>query len=102
MFFRSLQAIFLRILNIGRKHKAHRQQLAQEKPWRKSEKGRRDDKGKGKGRRSKMGNEESSIVGEDTPPLTLTSRTLEALARYIRDGHAKQIVVMVWTKQNNP
>ncbi|KAH7081488.1 DHS-like NAD/FAD-binding domain-containing protein [Paraphoma chrysanthemicola] len=94
MFFRSFQATFTRILNIGRKHKAHRQQLAQEKPWRKSEKGRRDDKGRGKGRRSKMGNEESSIVGEDTPPQTLTSRTLEALARYIRDGHAKQIVVM--------
>tara|TARA_R110002003_G_scaffold104_25_gene8395 strand:- start:29046 stop:29204 length:159 start_codon:yes stop_codon:yes gene_type:complete len=42
-----------------------------------------------------MGNEESSIVGEDTPPQTLTSRSLEALAQYIKDGRAQQIVVMV-------
>ncbi|KAF2028278.1 NAD-dependent histone deacetylase SIR2 [Setomelanomma holmii] len=41
-----------------------------------------------------MGNEESTIVGEDTPSQTLTSRTLEALAQYIKDGRAQQIVVM--------
>jgi NAD-dependent histone deacetylase SIR2 len=76
---------------IGRKHKAHRQQLAQDKPWRESEKGR---KGKGKGR-SKMGNEESRVVDEDTPPRTLKARTIEALAQYIKDGRAKKIVVMV-------
>jgi NAD-dependent histone deacetylase SIR2 len=79
--------------NIGRKHKAHRQQLAQGKPWRESEKGR--GKGKGKGRHSKMGNEESRVVDADTPPQTLKARTIEALAQYIKDGRAKQIVVMV-------
>jgi NAD-dependent histone deacetylase SIR2 len=78
--------------NIGRKHKAHRQQLAQDKPWRESEKGR---KGKGKGRRRKMGNEESRVVDADTPPRTLKARTIEALAQYIKDGRAKKIVVMV-------
>jgi NAD-dependent histone deacetylase SIR2 len=82
-----------RIFKIGRKHKAHRQQLAQGKPWRETEKGR--GKGKGKGRRSKMGSEESRIVDEDTPPQTLKARTVEALAQYIKDGRAKQIVVMV-------
>jgi hypothetical protein len=80
--------------NIGRKHKAHRQQLAQDKPWRESEKGRKG-KGKGKGRRSKMGNEESRVVDADTPPRTLKARTIEALAQYIKDGRAKKIVVMV-------
>lgn len=75
---------------IGRKHKAHRQQLSQSKPWREAEKGR----GKGKGR-FKMGNEESRIVDPSTPPQTLNARSLEALAEYIKDGRAKQIVVMV-------
>jgi NAD-dependent histone deacetylase SIR2 len=84
-----------RIFKIGRKHKADRQQLAQGKPWRETEKGRGKGKGKGKGRRSKMGNEESRIVDEDTPPQTLKARTVEALAQYIKDGRAKQIVVMV-------
>lgn len=82
-----------RIFNIGRKHKAHREQLAQGKPWRETEKGR--GKGKGKGRRSKMGNEESRVVDADTPPQTLKARTVEALAQYIKDGRARQIVVMV-------
>jgi NAD-dependent histone deacetylase SIR2 len=76
---------------IGRKKILHRQQLAQSKPWRETEKGR----GKDKGRRFKMGNEESRIVDADTPPQTLKARTVEALAQYIKDGRAKQIVVMV-------
>lgn len=85
------------VFKIGRKHKAHRQQSAQGKPWRESEKGRGrgKDKGKGKGRRSKMGNEESRVIDPDTPPQTLKARTVEALAQYIKDGRAKQIVVMV-------
>jgi NAD-dependent histone deacetylase SIR2 len=69
--------------------------LAQGKPWRETEKGRGKDKGRGKGRRSKMGNEESRVVDPDTPPQTLNARTVEALAQYIKDGRAKQIVVMV-------
>jgi NAD-dependent histone deacetylase SIR2 len=92
--FQSLHHI---LLKIGRKHKAHRQQLAQDKPWRETEKGRGKDKGKGKGkgRHSRMGNEESRVVDSDTPPQTLKARTVDALAQYIKDGRAKQIVVMV-------
>ncbi|KAH7410024.1 DHS-like NAD/FAD-binding domain-containing protein [Phaeosphaeria sp. MPI-PUGE-AT-0046c] len=41
-----------------------------------------------------MGNEESRIVDSDTPTQTLKARTVEALAQYIKDGRAKQIVVM--------
>jgi NAD-dependent histone deacetylase SIR2 len=83
------------VFKIGRKHKAHRQQAAQGKPWRESEKGRGKGKGKGKGRRNRMGNEESRVIDPDTPPQTLKARTVEALAQYINNGRAKQIVVMV-------
>jgi hypothetical protein len=76
--------------NIGRKHKSHRQQAQQEKPWRNSEKGR---KGKGKGRRGKMGQDESRVVDPDEPPQTLNARTVEALAQYME--RAQKIVVMV-------
>jgi hypothetical protein len=82
-------------LKIGRKHKAHRQQLSESKPWRESEKGRKGKGKKGKGGRSKMGNEESHMVDANTPPLTLRERSLEALAEYVTDGKARQIVVMV-------
>ncbi|KAH8696979.1 DHS-like NAD/FAD-binding domain-containing protein [Phaeosphaeriaceae sp. PMI808] len=83
-----------------RKHKAHRQQSAQGKPWEETEKGRGrgkgkgKEKGRGKGRRFKMGNEESTMVGANTPPQTLKARTLKALAQYIKEGWARQIVVM--------
>jgi NAD-dependent histone deacetylase SIR2 len=79
-------------LNIGRKHKAHRQQAQQDKSWRNAEKGRR---GKGKGRRGNMGQDESRVVDPSVPPTTLRARTLEALAEYIKDGRAQKIVVMV-------
>lgn len=86
----SIHLIYCRIsLKIGRKQKAHRQQAHQEKAWRNAEKGR------GKGKRGKMGQEESTIVDPSTPPQTLKARTLEALAEYIKDGRAKSIVVMV-------
>jgi NAD-dependent histone deacetylase SIR2 len=75
---------------IGRKHKAHRQQAQQNKPWRNAEKGR-----KGKGKRGSMGQDESRVVDPSTPPQTLEARTLEALAQYIKDGRAQKIVVMV-------
>jgi NAD-dependent histone deacetylase SIR2 len=86
---RFLRRVFV---NIGRKHKSHRQQAQQEKSWRNSEKGRR---GKGKGKRGKMGQDESRVVDADQPPQTLKARTLEALAQYIKDGRAQKIVVMV-------
>jgi NAD-dependent histone deacetylase SIR2 len=86
----SLQSL---VIKIGRKHKAHRQQLVESKPRRNSEKSR--GKGKGKGKRFNMGNEESRVVDPDTPTQTLRERSVEALAEYIKDGRAKQIVVMV-------
>ncbi|ORY03131.1 DHS-like NAD/FAD-binding domain-containing protein, partial [Clohesyomyces aquaticus] len=78
---------------IGRKHKAHRQQLQQGKPWRESEKGR--GKARGKGRRDKMGQDQSlPQVDENTPTRTLESRSVEAVAKFIKDGRAGKIVVM--------
>ncbi|KAF2877983.1 NAD-dependent deacetylase sirtuin-2, partial [Massariosphaeria phaeospora] len=76
--------------NIGRKHKAHRQQLQQSEPWLNSQKNR----SKGRGRRGRMGQGESHVVSEDTPPQSLDSRTVEAVAQYIKDGRARRIVVM--------
>jgi hypothetical protein len=78
--------------NIGRKHKGHRQQAQQERPWRNAEKGRRS---KGKGRRGIMGQDESRVMDPSAPPRTLKARTVEALAQYIKDGRAQKIVVMV-------
>ncbi len=42
-----------------------------------------------------MGNETSVPVEEDVPPCTLKSRTLEAVADYIKEKNVKRIVVMV-------
>lgn len=42
-----------------------------------------------------MGQESSSPLDESTPSKTLEARTLDGVASYIRDGHAKRIVVMV-------
>jgi hypothetical protein len=78
--------------NIGRKHKGHRQQAQQERPWRNAEKGRR---GKGKGKRGNMGQDESRVIDPSAPSRTLKARTVEALAQYIKDGRAQKIVVMV-------
>ncbi|KAL2257564.1 hypothetical protein VTK26DRAFT_9472 [Humicola hyalothermophila] len=38
--------------------------------------------------------QEQSLVTEDTPPRTLTDRTLPAVADYIKSGQARRIVVM--------
>jgi NAD-dependent histone deacetylase SIR2 len=49
-----------------------------------------------------MGQEESHIVDENTPTVTLTDRSIEAVAKYIKDGGAGRIVVMVsyhWRRQ---
>lgn len=82
------------VFKIGRKHKAHRQQAQQDKPWRNGEKGRKG-KGKGRGKHGKMGQDESRVVDPDAPPQTLKARTVDALAQYIQAGHAQKIVVMV-------
>ncbi|KAI1114706.1 NAD-dependent deacetylase sirtuin-2 [Nemania sp. NC0429] len=41
-----------------------------------------------------MGQETSSLVSEDTRPETLSDRTISAVADLIKNGRAKQIVVM--------
>ncbi|KAJ4150450.1 hypothetical protein LMH87_011200 [Akanthomyces muscarius] len=41
-----------------------------------------------------MGQEESSMVNESTPPKTLSERNLSAIADYIKSGDVKRIVVM--------
>jgi len=53
-------------------------------------------KGKGSGRRGKgrkMG-QDQSLVDDDTPPETLTERTLSAVAQHIKSGHARRVVVL--------
>ncbi|KAF2001329.1 NAD-dependent deacetylase sirtuin-2, partial [Amniculicola lignicola CBS 123094] len=88
-----------RPVKIGRKHKSHRQELQSSKPWRESEKGRKGNNKnnhKGKGRWNRMGQDQSApMVDENTPTQTLESRTLESVAKYIQDGRAQNIVVMV-------
>lgn len=51
-------------------------------------------------RRFKMGQESSSPVDESIPSQTLKDRTLGSVAQFIRDGHAKNIVVMVGSLGN--
>lgn len=41
-----------------------------------------------------MGNEQSAMVDPSTPTVNLEERNLEAVAKYIKDGKAKRIVVM--------
>ncbi|SMQ52072.1 unnamed protein product [Zymoseptoria tritici ST99CH_3D7] len=41
-----------------------------------------------------MGNEGSSPIDESIPPSTLSGRTIDALASYIKSGHCKKVVVM--------
>jgi len=44
-----------------------------------------------------MGQEQSSPIDDDTPCQTLNDRSIESVARYIKDGPVKKIVVMVST-----
>lgn len=41
-----------------------------------------------------MGQEESSLVSDGEPPVTLTERSLSSVAEYIKSGQAKRIIVM--------
>ncbi|KAJ1335799.1 NAD+-dependent protein deacetylase sirtuin 2 [Microdochium nivale] len=41
-----------------------------------------------------MGQDQSSLIDDDTPPETLSDRTLAAVAKYIKDGRAQNIVAM--------
>lgn len=95
-FFRTVVAA------IGRKHKAHRGQVVGE-----PSKGKNKNKGSWRTSLSRrfaasdsdfffggMGNEESTPVDESTPPSTLSGRTLEAVAEYIKSGKVQKVVVM--------
>ncbi|KAA8649986.1 hypothetical protein EYZ11_007264 [Aspergillus tanneri] len=42
-----------------------------------------------------MGNESSTLIDDATPPSALEARTLEAVAKYIREKDVRRIVVMV-------
>lgn len=41
-----------------------------------------------------MGNDESKLVDESTPPQSLDRRDLNSLAKYITSGHTRRVVVM--------
>ncbi len=89
--YRRLRKRFLRRARafiIGRRRREKHQKHTSSKPtWRK------------KGSTysiATMGQESSTLVDERTPPQTLKSRTVESVARLIKNGRAKKIVVMVW------
>lgn len=42
-----------------------------------------------------MGNENSILIDEATPPQTLESRSIESVAKYIKDNNIRRIAVMV-------
>jgi len=42
-----------------------------------------------------MGQEQSCPVDESTPPQTLVDRSIDSVAKHIKGGGAKKIVVMV-------
>lgn len=42
-----------------------------------------------------MGNEESSMIDQKTPPRVLENRSIEAVAKYILENDVRRIVVMV-------
>ncbi len=74
-----LQAFRNYVAIIGRRRREKPQKLPRKAGW----------------RRGKMGQESSSPVDESVPPQTLQSRTVDGVAKYIKDGRAKRIVVMV-------
>lgn len=82
---------------IGRRRQEYRQQAQEDKPRRKdkAEKGRPKNRNRGQVGRRKMGNEESTMVDPSTRPTTLSARNTEALAKYIQEGKARKIVVLV-------
>lgn len=42
-----------------------------------------------------MGQESSTPIDEHTAPETLGARTVDAVAKFVKEGRAKNIVVMV-------
>lgn len=41
-----------------------------------------------------MGQQNSQLIDPDTPPETLSERSLDAVAKLINDGEVKRIVVL--------
>lgn len=41
-----------------------------------------------------MGQQNSQLIDPDTPPLTLSERSIEAVAKLINDGRVNRIVVL--------
>jgi hypothetical protein len=62
---------------IGRKHKNRHQKGSRPRP-----------------RSRRMGNENSTIISDDEPTKTLERRDLASVAKLIKEGRAKRIVVM--------
>lgn len=89
------------LVTIGRKHKPKRGQVPEANSKSKGKKGswrnslaRRFAQANSDFFLGAMGNEESTPIDESTPPNTLSGRTLEALAEYIKSGKVKKVVVM--------
>jgi NAD-dependent histone deacetylase SIR2 len=38
--------------------------------------------------------QENSVISDDVPPVTLSERSLDAVAEYIKSGRVKRIVVL--------
>lgn len=41
-----------------------------------------------------MGQEESSMIDDSVPPVTLEERNLSSVAEYIKSGDVKRVVIM--------
>ena len=44
-----------------------------------------------------MGQESSVLIDDDTPPVTLEARTIDAVAEYVHEYPVRKVVVMVST-----
>ena len=42
-----------------------------------------------------MGQESSNLIDEHVPPQTLKDRSIKSIARFIKDGRVRRVVVMV-------
>ena len=49
-----------------------------------------------------MGQETSTLVDDETPPDTLDERSIDAIAKLIRQRRAKNIVVLVSVLSHSP
>lgn len=73
----SIEYAIVTTVTIGRRHKNRHQKGSRPRP-----------------RFSNMGNENSTLVSEDAPTQTLESRDLKSVAKLIKDGRVRRIIVM--------